>query len=111
MARVCPQTCVADALKQAESLAAENVELRRMGEDALLDKCAMPSRHDNAMKVDNYVGGSDSSSVAHLRCLMRMIEVASSAQVCGGRPHIGPRLLLAGQFHFNQTLARSVCHS
>ena len=32
------QTCVADAVKQAESLAAENVELRRMGEDALLDK-------------------------------------------------------------------------
>ena len=36
-----PQTCVADAVKQAESLAAENVELRRMGEDALLDKCAL----------------------------------------------------------------------
>jgi len=36
-----PQTCVADAVKQAESLAAENVELRRMGEDALLDKYAL----------------------------------------------------------------------
>ena len=49
-----PQTCVADALKQAESLAAENVELRRMGEDALLDKCAVArvrvlQRNSNSM--------------------------------------------------------------
>ena len=73
-------------MKQAESLAAENVELRRMGEDALLDKCVcckLPSYRTTAGH------GKPTRQVQMLRSLgapPRTVKEATSAQGCDGRP-------------------------
>jgi len=102
-----PQTCVADAVKQAESLAAENVELRRMGEDALLDKCALRCLLAVLTIADHRLGLYSSRIAASRQCPLHFRHTFDCAVLwrTPGLDHVICEAISAVRDY-----ARSVCH-